>query len=111
MANRIPTGTSICWCSLGINIGFEQDGKGEKSIRPVLIIKGFSQDVLLCIPLTTKLKEGKYYADIVLGDGIKRKVILSQLRLIDTKRLQEKICRVDSFQFQVIKQKIIHIIG
>jgi hypothetical protein len=40
-----------------------------------------------------------------------REVILSQLRLIDTKRLQEKICRIDAVQFVSIKQKIIRMIG
>jgi len=96
----------VWWCSLGINIGFEQDGKGEEFSRPVLIIRGFSKNVFLCIPLTTKMKEGKYYHDIILGDGIKRKAILSQIRLIDSKRLIEKVCTIDETQFNSIKQKI-----
>lgn len=100
----------VWWCSLGINVGFEQDGKGEDFSRPVLVIKGFSKNVLLCIPLTTKLKEGKYYHDISLGDEIKRKVILSQIRLIDSKRFEEKICTIDEIQFNAIKQKIIRLI-
>lgn len=100
----------VWWCSLGINIGFEQDGKGEDFSRPVLVIKGFSRNVLLCIPLTTKLKEGKYYHEISLKDNIGRKVILSQIRLIDSKRLEEKICTIDEMQFDAIKQKIIRLI-
>jgi mRNA interferase MazF len=105
--NKLYCEREVWWCSLGINIGFEQDGKGEDFSRPILIIKGFSKDVLLCIPLTTKLKEGKYYHDIDLGDGLARKVILSQIRLIDSKRLEEKICTVNETQFKMIKQKII----
>jgi mRNA interferase MazF len=101
----------VWWCSLGINIGFEQDGKGEEFSRPVLIIKGFSKNVFLCVPLTTKMKEGKHYHDIVLSDGIKRKVILSQIRLIDSKRLIEKVCTIDEIQFKSIKQKITQLIG
>ena len=101
----------VWWCSLGVNIGFEQDGKGEDFSRPILVIKGFSKNVLLCIPLTTRLKEGKYYYDIFLGDKIKRKVILSQIRLIDSKRLEEKICTIDERQFDVIKQKVTQLIG
>lgn len=100
----------VWWCSLGLNIGFEQDGKGEDFSRPILIIKGFSRDVFLCVPLTTKNKEGKYYCDIVLEDKLSRKVILSQIRLVDSKRLQEKICRIDRLQFAYIKQNIIRII-
>lgn len=94
-----------------MNVGFEQDGKGEDFSRPILVIKGFSKNVLLCIPLTTRLKEGKYYYDILLGDEIKRKVILSQIRLIDSKRLEEKICTIDERQFKTIKQKITQLIG
>ena len=97
----------VWWCALGLNVGFEQDGKGEDFSRPVLVIKGFSKNILLCIPLTTKPKEGKYYHDINLGDGLARKVILSQIRLIDSKRLEEKICTLDEIQFGSIKQKII----
>ena len=96
---------------MGINIGFEQDGKGEKFSRPVLVIKGFSKNVFLCVPLTTKLKEGKYYNDIILNDGVKRKVILSQIRLVDSKRLIEKVCTIDEMQFKIIKQKITQLIG
>ena len=32
----------VWWCSLGMNVGFEQDGKGLQYMRPVLILKGFS---------------------------------------------------------------------
>ena len=31
----------IWFANLGENIGFEEDGKGNDFIRPVLIIKGF----------------------------------------------------------------------
>lgn len=89
---------------------FEQDGKGPDFARPVLIIKGFSKEVFLCVPLTTKMKKGKYYADIELSDKAPRKVILSQIRLVDSKRLQEKMTTVDAGQFQKIKQAIIRLI-
>ncbi|MBI2454104.1 MAG: type II toxin-antitoxin system PemK/MazF family toxin [Parcubacteria group bacterium] len=101
----------IWWCSIGSNVGFEQDGKGENFSRPVLIIKGFSKEVFLCIPLTTKLKEGKYYHEVNLKDGIKRKVILSQIRLVDAKRLVDKVAVLDTEQFNKIKQAIIRLIG
>ena len=100
----------VWWCSLGMNVGFEQDGKGMDFTRPMLIIKGFSREVFLCIPLTTKLKTGKYYYPISLGDEIERKAILSQIRLVDSKRLQEKIMTLDEDQFQAIKKAIIKLL-
>ena len=51
----------IRWCSLGINIGFEQDGTNKTYRRPVLIIKGFSRQVCLIVPLTTSAKKNPYH--------------------------------------------------
>lgn len=99
----------VWWCSIGANVGFEQDGKGPDFDRPVLVIKGFSREVFLCIPLTTKIKEGPYYHAISLGDGVPRMVILSQIRLVDSKRLQEKVATIDEAQFSAIKQAIIRL--
>ena len=100
----------VWWCSLGVNVGFEQDGKRDEFSRPVLVLKGFSKEVFLCVPLTTREKKGKYYCSIALGDKMSRKVILSQIRLVDTKRLQEKITTIDKNQFQEIKQAVIRLI-
>lgn len=100
----------VWWCSTGLNVGFEQDGKGENFSRPILIIKGFNKNVFLSVPITTKIKDGKYYHRIDLGDSIPRKVILSQIRLLDTKRLQEKITMIHEEEFSEIKKAIIQLL-
>lgn len=100
----------VWWCSLGVNVGFEMDGKGEDFVRPVLILKGFSKEIFICVPLTTKTKQGKFYSDVRLGDEKPRKIILSQIRLVDSKRLQEKIATLDEAQFNDIKKKIIRLL-
>ena len=100
----------VWWCSTGLNVGFEQDGKGENFSRPVLIVKGFNKNVFLSVPLTIKAKEGKYYYSIDLEDGIPRKIILSQIRLLDSKRLQEKIVTIHADQFSEIKKAIIQLL-
>ena len=51
----------IWWGSLGINIGFEQDGKNEEFERPLLIIKKFNRSVVWVVPLTTSDKSNKFY--------------------------------------------------
>lgn len=81
----------VWWCSIGKNIGFEQNGKGKNFARPVVIIRKFSNEVFWGIPLTTKIRMGKYYISVDLNDGIQRIATLSQLRLIDGKRLLDKI--------------------
>lgn len=100
----------VRWCCIGENIGYETDGKGKDYTRPVLVLKGFSKEVCLCLPLTTVIKTGKYYHMIRLKDGIDRNVMLSQIRLIDTKRLNDLIDIVDNEQFKSIKKAAIKII-
>ncbi|MCE9517767.1 type II toxin-antitoxin system PemK/MazF family toxin [Candidatus Nomurabacteria bacterium] len=97
----------IWWCSVGRNVGFEENGKGDQFIRPMLVIKGFSKELCLCLPITTKNKKGVYYYPLNLSDNKDRFVILSQLKTIDTKRLLKKVGILDSDQYTKIKQAII----
>lgn len=46
---------------MGVNIGYEEDGKNEKFERPVLILKKFNQYLILVVPLSSKIKNNKYY--------------------------------------------------
>lgn len=50
----------IWWCSLGVNIGCEQDGKGIESRRPILVIKKYNKNQLLALPLSSIIKEHHY---------------------------------------------------
>lgn len=79
------------WCSLGVNIGFEQDGTGKDFQRPVVIIKKFNLDACLAVPLTTTLKKGKYYFKVGEVGGREATAVLSQVRFIDRKRLANKV--------------------
>jgi mRNA interferase MazF len=99
----------IWWCSLGVNIGDEEDGKNQLFERPVLVIKKFNQDIVLAVPLTTKTKDNKYYYSFT-HNNINFAVILSQLRLISTKRLTRKIRKIDNILFKLIIDQIINVI-
>ena len=94
----------IWWCALGVNIGFEQDGSCENFLRPVLIIKGLSKKTCLVVPLTTSKREHEYRISIGSVTGKEAKVILSQIRVVDTKRLVEKIVMLDKMTFETIKK-------
>lgn len=100
----------IWWCSLGINVGFETNGKNEDYVRPVLIFKDFNGKVFLCVPLTSTQKEGRYYFNVNLSDGTQKTVILSNIRLMDAKRLERKIGILDLETFLKIKQAILKLI-
>lgn len=96
----------IRWCSLGINIGFEQDGTSEAYKRPVLIVRGFSRHVCLIVPLTTSTKKNSYHFSIGIVEGKEAFAILSQIRLIDTKRLHARLAVLDKDKFKEIKKAI-----
>ena len=93
----------IWFCSLGVNVGFEQDGTGLNFDRPILVIKGFSPDIFIGLPLTGKKRKGKYYFSLGTIEGREASVILSQIRLIDTKRLVRKVCKIDKETFNSVK--------
>jgi len=42
----------VWFTSVGANIGFEQDGKGEEFLRPIVVFKKFNNETLWGIPLT-----------------------------------------------------------
>lgn len=96
----------IRWCSLGVNIGFEQDGTSDDYRRPVLVIKGFSRNVCLVVPLTTSIKRNPYHFDIGKVEGKNAFAILSQIKLIDTKRLHDRLAVLDKEKFEEIRKAI-----
>ncbi len=96
----------IWYCYLGENVGFEQDGKGDLFMRPIIVLRKFNQEIFWGLPLTSTLKSSKYYSVVDFGLGKKSSVILSQIRLIDAKRLSHKIGVVSEEEFDnlVIKK-------
>lgn len=99
----------VYWCSLGVNVGDEENGKGVNFRRPVLIFKKFNNNIFLGIPLTTKNKVNKYYIEVNIK-GITQSAMISQIRIIDTKRLDDKIGYVSKKDFTLVKLKVIAMI-
>lgn len=96
----------IWWCSLGANVGFEQDGTGTLYERPVVVLRGFSRSVCLVIPLTTSTKENKYHIALREVDGKPAAAIISQIRLVDTKRFIDKIGMLNKSKFEEVKNAV-----
>ncbi|OGG55711.1 hypothetical protein A2680_03660 [Candidatus Kaiserbacteria bacterium RIFCSPHIGHO2_01_FULL_55_37] len=96
----------VRWCRLGVNVGFEQDGTGKAFSRPVLIFKGFSRRVCLVIPLTTSTKQNKYHVPVGDVGGRKAAAIISQLRLVDTRRLDQHIVTIDKDTFRRVRKAV-----
>lgn len=105
----IPAGykeREIWWVALGHNVGVEEDGKGDNFNRPVLIMKGFSRYQFWGVPLSTTDKRGIYYHPIVVNGKVST-VLLSQLRVLDTRRLISKYGMLNHKDFAQIKLKLI----
>ena len=96
----------IWLCSMGFNVGFEQDGRGAQFSRPIVIFKKFNNEVFWAIPLTTKQKIGKFYFSVKVHNIGQQTLILSQLRLMDSKRLLRKIGYISKADYSAIQKAI-----
>ena len=96
----------IWFCHLGVNVGFEQDGSGEDFQRPVVIIKKFNSEVCWIIPLSKTNKRNKYYFPFPFNEKITSVAIISQIRLLDAKRLSRKIGNIREKDFEGLINKI-----
>ena len=76
----------IWWCSFGINIGREQDGRWDNFERPIVIYKKLSPDTFVSLPLSTKKKLEKFQAKVTHGSLVNF-ALLDQIRILDSKRL------------------------
>jgi len=86
----------VWYCHLGENIGFEQDGRGEDFLRPVVIVGKFNNDIFWGVPLTRTRKALPFYFAFSLqgantDENTISTAVLSQIRLIDAKRLRRLI--------------------
>lgn len=87
----------VWWVNLGANIGDEEDGKNKLFERPVLIVRKYSRHLFWALPLSTVQKKSRFYHPISIGAADRNSVVLlSQGRVISSKRLQRRLGRVTS---------------
>lgn len=103
---RLYTVREIWWCRLGINVGTEQDGKGDRFLRPCIILRAFGPDACLVVPLTTSAREHPLRVPVGDVQGEKARANISQMRIIDTRRLIEKVGFLEVHLFQELKKRV-----
>lgn len=90
----------VWWCSLGVNIGAEIDGKNDSFERPVIIMKVYNKETMLVLPTTGRAKKDKFHPPLEIeslnkqtNEIINRTVYvkLTQARVISNKRLIRKV--------------------
>ena len=95
----------VWWCSVGVNIGSEIDGKNENFERPILVVRVFSEDGFLGIPLTSK-KKGHQYEVAIHHDNGASFANTSQLRLLSKKRMLRKVGMVHENDFMKVLNRL-----
>ncbi len=103
--NLFYSAREVWWCSVGINIGIEVDGKNTDFERPLLIIKVFNSEQIWGVPLTSKEKTGTYYIPVIHEKGVSYANV-SQIKTISTKRLLRKVGMVNEISFEQVVAKI-----
>ena len=96
----------IWWCSVGVNVGYEIDGKNEFFNRPVLVFRKFSKRLFWGIPLSSKIKSNPHYYNFKLNNK-DQSANLTHLRLYDSKRLTHHMGKLPTRQFKHIQEEII----
>jgi mRNA interferase MazF len=103
----------IVFIQMGKNIGYEQDGKGEEFLRPVVIYKKYNRNMFLGIPLTTQLKDNRYYFTFTYKNRgekeIENAALLSQIRVYDTKRVKYKSGVIAKDDFVLLHKKLLEV--
>ncbi|MDE2037915.1 MAG: type II toxin-antitoxin system PemK/MazF family toxin [Patescibacteria group bacterium] len=95
----------IWWCSLGLNVGVESDGKSDTFERPVLIIKKFNGDMVWIVPLTGMPHDDRYHRKIAHGRN-ESWACLTQIRTISTKRLLRKVGTLEEAYYQSVVEGV-----
>ncbi|OGG58937.1 hypothetical protein A3C89_03560 [Candidatus Kaiserbacteria bacterium RIFCSPHIGHO2_02_FULL_50_50] len=104
--NRLYTAREVWWCRLGENIGTEQNGKGEWFARPCIIMRGFGPDACLVVPISTSARNHPMRPSVGVVDGKNARANISQIRVIDTKRLAQRIGFLEEAEFLALKKII-----
>ena len=96
----------IWYTYLWANIGYEQDWKWDKFVRPVLVIKKVG-NIFFVVPMTTKWKETLFYHTLSnIYFEQQSRLILSQCKMIDKKRFIDKIGMISKQEFLIVKEKL-----
>ncbi|MEK7092273.1 MAG: type II toxin-antitoxin system PemK/MazF family toxin [Patescibacteria group bacterium] len=91
----------IWWVYLGENVGHEEDGKGEHFLRPFVVIKKFNKELMFGVPCSSVGKKNRYYFEINLNSlNFKTHALLSQARVLSSRRLTKIVAKTGDEQFQ-----------
>jgi mRNA interferase MazF len=98
-------------CSIGENVGYENDGKGRGFQRPVLIVSGINRYTCVVVPLSTTDKRTPYHYGFDGGTGKPSVALIRQVRVIDTSRLLRRIGKAQEPDLKAVKERLRRVLG
>jgi mRNA-degrading endonuclease toxin of MazEF toxin-antitoxin module len=106
--SRLFNEREVWWCSIGLNVGDEEFGKGPRFIRPVLVFKKFTKSSFFAIPITGTVRSGSWYVSMDLPRQ-QSSLMLNQGRVLNSMRLINKMTTLSNQQFNAVKKKFIEL--
>jgi mRNA interferase MazF len=95
----------VWWCSIGANVGDEEDGKSHLFSRPVLVVRKFNAHLFWGVPLTTQIKQTPHY-HLIHFKNREQCVMLSHLKSLESRRMIEKMGKLNEGDFKAVKDVI-----
>ena len=86
-----PKSGEVWMCTLGKNLGREQNGGPYDFSRPVLVVKKFNNEMFWVVPLSTKQKPLDFYFNYEDPNGMRVAAVLAQLRLVSINRFRRDV--------------------
>lgn len=97
----------LWWVSIGINIGSEQDGKGDTSTRPVLVYYKIDENNFYGIPFSTTPQRDQRFTEKAIIEGKTTYALLKHIRDYSIKRLDRKIGFISDKVYDNIIYKVL----
>jgi len=94
----------VWWCSIGVNVGHEQDGKNKLYNRPVVVLRKFNKQLFLGVPLSTA-GPGPYRHPFSFKNR-QQYALISHLRLYDARRFGRRMGELPEATFNELKTEV-----
>ena len=101
-----PKSGEVWMCTLGKNLGREQNGGSQDFSRPVLVIKKFNNEMFWVVPLSTKQKPLDFYFNYNDPSGAPVAAVLAQLRLVSINRFQRDIYALPDILLREVRARL-----
>ena len=98
----------IWWCSVGVNVGSEQDSYSKNFVRPTIIVKKFTDRFFWGVQHTSTIRGGEFRVPFKLNGNL-NDMLLLQLRSFDSRRLISRISVLPQSEYESLLVRIIKI--